>query len=448
MDSKPEGGERLLPAEAEAFVSELRAFQVEHIGSDKWTQQRERIERLHLQAYHNIIQNSDEFVKDFIISYNKLSVLINELLVIEVWREKVFPLMLKNCKSPTSSFLTYIILYFETVIAGLLEILLYYRESCEIDDTDCFVDLVDYCHRRITELLSESDREEREEIERGEEELESGNEDNAMNSKNDIIKELKGHCKSFELNLTMSSVSIIKYITDHFTVLPLAITSRLLNTHDTPCLLVHLMQKAPWKRTDGKGSMERYDDKWVAVVTAERMKLSKVEGQVWLTLYQLLLSEHCQQKYEYNDNNKITLLKLRAYLIEPILEQIPALVNLQRYLEHLAIMEPPASKRQLILEQVPVIRDQLLRASNGHWEKLADKHISLLLEPDTARVQKLAKGWVNTFGDQFMEPSTCSACGKEATKRCSKCRMEWYCSRECQVKDWKKHKPLCLELAK
>ena len=179
--------------------------------------------------------------------------------------------------------------------------------------------------------------------------------------------------------------------------------------------------------------MERYDDKWVAVVTAERMKLSKVEGQVWLTLYQLLLSEHCQQKYEYNDNNKITLLKvlalqssfspyfppslsfslppslsqLRAYLIEPILEQIPALVDLQRYLEHLAIMEPPASKRQLILEQVcvcvwfhaliihfqvPVIRDQLLKASNGHWEKLADKHISLLLEPDTARVQKLAKG--------------------------------------------------------
>lgn len=38
----------------------------------RWTQQRERIERLHLQAYHNIIQNSDEFVKDFIISYNKV----------------------------------------------------------------------------------------------------------------------------------------------------------------------------------------------------------------------------------------------------------------------------------------------------------------------------------------------------------------------------------------
>ena len=34
--------------------------------------QRERLERLHLQAYQNISQNSDEFVKDFIISYNKV----------------------------------------------------------------------------------------------------------------------------------------------------------------------------------------------------------------------------------------------------------------------------------------------------------------------------------------------------------------------------------------
>ena len=37
--------------------------------------------------------------------------------------------------------------------------------------------------------------------------------------------------------------------------------------------------------------------------------------------------------------------------------------------------------------------------------------------------------WVNNFGDEFLEPSTCSVCGQEATKRCSRCRTEWYCSR-------------------
>jgi hypothetical protein len=33
----------------------------------------------------------------------------------------------------------------------------------------------------------------------------------------------------------------------------------------------------------------------------------------------------------------------------------------------------------------------------------------------------------------------CAACGKEAAKKCA-CLIMNYCSRECQVKDWKAHK--------
>ncbi len=55
-----------------------------------------------------------------------------------------------------------------------------------------------------------------------------------------------------------------------------------------------------------------------------------------------------------------------------------------------------------------------------------------------------------------------SACGKPAEKRCSRCKLEWYCSRfvrvnnacyssterqliprDCQVAAWKEHKKLC-----
>ena len=64
------------------------------------------------------------------------------------------------------------------------------------------------------------------------------------------------------------------------------------------------------------GGMERYDDKWVPIPPSERLKLSKVEGQVWLTLYQLLLSESCQQKYEFNALNKASLLKVRRELCD------------------------------------------------------------------------------------------------------------------------------------
>ena len=37
----------------------------------------------------------------------------------------------------------------------------------------------------------------------------------------------------------------------------------------------------------------------------------------------------------------------------------------------------------------------------------------------------------------------CQTCGKEGFKRCSRCEAVYYCGRECQIKDWQKHKPIC-----
>ena len=37
---------------------------------------------------------------------------------------------------------------------------------------------------------------------------------------------------------------------------------------------------------------------------------------------------------------------------EVLLDQIPSLIDLQRYLEQLSIIEPPAMKKDIILEQV------------------------------------------------------------------------------------------------
>ena len=98
-----------------------------------------------------------------------------------------------------------------------------------------------------------------------------------------------------------------------------------------------------------------------------------------------------------------------------------------------------------------MIREEILRTNIDQWDAIATRHVSLMLEPDVQRVQELAKGWamldasqlksfensaffrvarwVSTFGEQFLEPSTCSVCGREAMKRCSRCSVEWYCSR-------------------
>ena len=54
---------------------------------------------------------------------------------------------------------------------------------------------------------------------------------------------------------------------------------------------------------------------------------------------------------------------------------------------------------------------------------------------------------MNLYGssvyDQFLEDPKCAECGEAAKQRCSKCKGEWYCSRECQIKKWKQHKEMC-----
>lgn len=48
-----------------------------------------------------------------------------------------------------------------------------------------------------------------------------------------------------------------------------------------------------------------------------------------------------------------------------------------------------------------------------------------------------------------LDSTECSTCRKtqdqlpNLLKRCGKCKFQWYCSRECQKSDWKRHKKVC-----
>jgi len=45
------------------------------------------------------------------------------------------------------------------------------------------------------------------------------------------------------------------------------------------------------------------------------------------------------------------------------------------------------------------------------------------------------------------DPDACRVCQRKgiALKKCGKCKQKLYCSRECQIKDWEKHKLICVE---
>ncbi|KAG0580823.1 hypothetical protein KC19_4G202600 [Ceratodon purpureus] len=64
----------------------------------------------------------DEFVMLALTSHDKLGLLIQELLVIEIWKEKVLPHILTELAEQSSNINIHLVLYQETTIINLLEV--------------------------------------------------------------------------------------------------------------------------------------------------------------------------------------------------------------------------------------------------------------------------------------------------------------------------------------
>ena len=68
------------------------------------------------------------------------------------------------------------------------------------------------------------------------------------------------------------------------------------------------------------------------------------------------------------------------------------------------------------------------------------------------QAEKLSSFDFAEMGDDFVNESDandveCDYCGKQTEKlenRCSQCHVAFYCGKDCQEKDWKRHRPLCL----
>ena len=58
------------------------------------------------------------------------------------------------------------------------------------------------------------------------------------------------------------------------------------------------------------------DNKWKLVPLNERFQLTKIEGQVWISLYELLLNPQCLSKYDYTDYKKNQILKVKLNALD------------------------------------------------------------------------------------------------------------------------------------
>ena len=114
---------------------------------------------------------------------------------------------------------------------------------------------------------------------------------------------------------------MIRFITDHMQDLSVPIVHQMMETNDIPCVLVPLLEMKPWLRKNTKGETEKFEDqRWVIVPPKELNRVPKIEAQVWLTIYNMFLSQDTNRKYEINSFRKANLLRLRKYMTEPLLD--------------------------------------------------------------------------------------------------------------------------------
>jgi len=156
--------------EADHIIQSLKSFPLEEIGSSEFMHMYAyQVERLSLQAHasacmirsnpSNLVAQ-DEFVIESILNFEKLPILVQTLLSVELWRIHTTHDVSVDMGYECVSFLTYLashgntlrlsfILHVETTLVSLLTLILFWKSSCKDMDNDTAIALADYCSRQM-----------------------------------------------------------------------------------------------------------------------------------------------------------------------------------------------------------------------------------------------------------------------------------------------------------
>ena len=362
--------------EAESYVDSLEPLQLEQYCSPKWLRQPEALEKLNLQSHFNIIHRGDEFVFESLCDLDKIPIVIHELIAAEVWKTKLWPLI-KDDISEHASIRAYNALYHEATVAALLEAVMFHSTACEAGD-DALMELVDYCARKLMWLLNRPKPDESAKTAK-----------QMLAVAEDSQKHLEEQLGEVNFSCAMVSLTMLRYMTEHLDQLHVSVVQRLVSHHDFVGLLVPLLEKAPWnkktvvkvevpqedgtKKKKKKINYQKFEDnKWTTVEPGSRT-IGKPEAQVWLALYNLIMSAGKASTgfgYHIDEHKKGVIERLKKYLNEVLCDQLPPLTQLRRVVEEIgmsACVPDPGSS--FVIEQVSEMFVAMIEGRN--WKSLA-----------------------------------------------------------------------------
>jgi len=85
------------------------------------------------------------------VTFDKLPMVVYDLLMTEVWKEKVHPLLRLELSKNCNSIRAYMAIYHEASVCNILEVMLYHRTATVACD-EVLVELIDYCYRKFVGL--------------------------------------------------------------------------------------------------------------------------------------------------------------------------------------------------------------------------------------------------------------------------------------------------------
>lgn len=371
----------MLPTEAEQLIERLKEQPLDRIGcSAEWLTHHHDMEKLNLQAHQSAQRKQDNFIIEGMLTYHKFPVVVVNLLATELWKAQVLP-KLHCLDSETASLRLYFVVYHEATLANLLEVAFFHEHIVESLEDDLMLEIVDYCLRKITWLLSLP----RDEIAKTTSFHKSGNEIVQMMKTQSYKAELARQKTEIEFRVAVQCVTILRYIAERLHLLPLSVVSRLMDKHDVLLSLVVLIENPPWTHKtlvpasdeDNSGQVrwkKFVHQKWVFVEPSDLLVLTSTEAQVWLALYYLLCTKAAREQYEMTQFRKDQLLRVRKYLNELLVDQLPLLVDVQRYLDELSIVQVGShsgNKGSLVMEAVPYLRQAMMRAFRREFVAIA-----------------------------------------------------------------------------
>lgn len=420
--------------ECERVIPDIVSIELKNYGNKAWMKQHELLTKLNMQAHINAMTRGEEYVMELLAVNNKLPIVLHELLACECWKKKVMPFMTNELMS--SGIKGYFAVFNEAVLANLMEVILFHRTAIE-GLGNYLVDLMEYCYGKLSELINKGNKQY----------------PSTTSTASSQIEQYKNSYNKIEFEVQMTCISIIRYITDNIKFVPLSAVSYLMNEKDFLLILVPLIESRPWTR-DVDGKIEVWEDnKFTQVTKSEYEKLTKTEGQLWLAIYNLLFTEESANSYEITDFRKNNLLRLRKYLKEVLIDQIPVLSHLRKTLDELTIMKVnnQAKSNIYVVKSVPELYQQILDKYPMSEVIKYQKDVifgNKTTDDDLEILNNVTDVYSHQAVDMKPVEYICANCSLEATKRCSRCKSVWYCSKECQVKHYKEtHKYICKKVA-